>query len=146
MPLSAAAEIAELSQGQLRQLVQQQQVLGSEAISASATSDFGGVVVDIRGFLSDGRMTYRVLLQRDDGAVIELLFNGTDGQRVSHNSQIGQDVSSQARASNGRSNGAANGNAGANGNSGNNGKSDERGNSGSRGNSGGGGSQNGRGN
>lgn len=157
-PMPVLADMIELSQGQLRQLVQQRQVLGSEAVSASATSEFGGEVVDIRAFLSDGRMTYRLLLQRVDGAVVELLFNGTDGARISHSSQIGQEVSLEARSNNGRSNVGANdnpgasgnnsrnGNSGGNGNAGNNSRSSDRGNGGDRGNSSRGGGQNGRGN
>jgi hypothetical protein len=156
MPLSATADVIELSQGQLRQLVAQQQVLRAETIATTATSGFGGVVIDIRGFLSEGRMTYRLLLQRNDGSVVELLYNGTDGERVSHNSQMGQIVSSEAKsnnASNGNANGRGNANANAsrgnNGNSGdrgNRGNSGSRGNSGDRGNSGNGGKGNGRGN
>ena len=50
----------------MRQLVQQQQVLGTEAISAEAAAQFSGDVIDIRGFLSEGRMTYRLLKTEQD--------------------------------------------------------------------------------
>ncbi len=136
-PIGALADIAELSQAQMRQLVAQEQVLSAATIAAEVVSDFGGEVVDIRGFLSDGRMTYRVLLQRDDGWVIELLYNGPDGRRVSHRSAMGKAVSSEASTTSGSANlpESANANAqeNANANAGNNGNASDRGNRGSRG-------------
>ncbi len=139
LPQGAAADMRELSQEQMRQLATQQQVLGAEAIIADAAETFGGDVIDIRGFLSEGWMTYRLLLKRDDGSVIELLVNGVNGQRVSHDSEMGQSVSAVARSNNGNGNSGKNGNG--NGNSGNNGNGN--GNSGNNGN---GNSGNGNGN
>ena len=95
-PVCASADILELSQDQMRTLVSQKQVLSAETIITDAVSNFGGSVMDIRGFLSEGRMTYRLLMQRDDGAVIELLVNGVNGRRISHNSDMGQVVSEVA--------------------------------------------------
>jgi uncharacterized membrane protein YkoI len=114
LPHAAAADMRELSQEQMRQLVVQQQVLGAEAIITDAAATFDGDVMDIRGFLSEGRMTYRLLLKRDDGSVIELLFDGVNGQQVSHNSEMGRSVSAVARSNNGNSgnNGNGNGNSG----------------------------------
>ena len=147
MPLDATADVLELSQGQMRQLVAQQQVLRAETIATTATSDFGGTVIDIRGFLSEGRMTYRLLVQRDDGSVIELLYNGTDGRRVSHSSETGQIVSSEAKSNNSaNANSSNNGKGNGNANAGNNGNSGNRGNSGDRGNSGNSNGRSGRGN
>jgi hypothetical protein len=137
MPLSATAEILELSQSQMRQLVSQQQILGAETIATAVVSDFGGVVLEMRGFLSEGKMTYRILLQREDGAVVELLYNGPNGRRISSNSPMGQVVSSEARSNNGSPTNSTNVNASSNGNSGNLGNSGNRGNSSDRGNSGG---------
>ncbi len=154
-PHSAAADMRELSQEQMRQLVVQQQVLGAEAIMTNAAAMFGGDVMDIRGFLSEGRMTYRLLLKRDDGSVIEVLFNGVNGQRVSDNSEMGRSVSASARSNNGNGNSGNNGNGNSgnngNGNSGNNGNGNSgnngNGNSGNNGNgNSGGGKGNGRGN
>ncbi|WP_108813589.1 hypothetical protein [Loktanella sp. Alg231-35] len=140
LPKVAMADMLELSQEQMRQLVAQQQVLGTEAILTDASATFGGDVMDIRGFLSEGRMTYRLLLKRGDGSVVELLYNGVNGQRVSHNSEMGQSVSKVAQSSNGNSGG--NGNSGNNGNG--NGNSGNNGNG--NGNSGNNGNGNGRGN
>lgn len=134
------ADTIELTQDQLRGLVSQQQVLSAETIVVDAVSAHGGVVMDIRGFLFEGQMTYRVLLQRDDGSVIELLVNGVNGRRVSHDSALGQLVSTAARSTNGAgnaSNGTINRNANANANAGNRDNARDRGNSGG-GNSGGG--------
>lgn len=147
LPCTAAAEVLELSQGQIRQLVAQQQVRNAEAIVSDAVLNFGGTVIDIRGFLFEGRMTYRLLLQRDDGSVIELLINGVNGERISHNGQIGQSVSTAARAKNASAGRANNQNSQA---PDERGRSDDRGagrsdnsdRSGDRGNAGGGRSDN----
>lgn len=96
----ALAEVIELTQGQMRSLVQQQQVLGAEQIVGAAVATYGGTPLDIRGFLSEGRMTYRLLLQRADGSVIEVLLNGQTAQPVAHSSDMGRAVSETA---NGRS-------------------------------------------
>lgn len=150
LPFAAAAEVLELSQGQMRQLVAQQQVVSAETIATSAVSEFDGVVIDIRGFLSEGRMTYRLLLQREDGSVIMLLYNGTDGRRISHNSPMGQVVTAASQANGGGANLPANANANAianaNENAGNRGNARGRGDSGDRGNSGNSGRSSGRGN
>lgn len=131
LPQAAPAQAVELTQAQLRQLVVEQQVISSESVVANVAQNFGGVVKDIRGFFLDGQMTYRLLLQRDDGQVVEILVNGVDGRQVSHQTPMGQIVSSVARATNGSSNSASNGNAVSNANRANNA---DRGNS-SRGNS-----------
>ena len=89
LPTSSSAEVIELSHSQLRQLVQDRQIHGAEAIVEAAVKTFGGTPLDVRGFLSEGRMTYRLLLQRADGSVIEVLFNGQTAQRVSHESAMG---------------------------------------------------------
>ena len=129
IPLGLPAQILELSQGQLRQLVDAQQVLGAKTIADAATLGFGGAVIEVRGFLSEGRVTYRLLLQLIDGSVIELLFDGSSGERVSHRSQMGLIVSSEAKsnaASNRFNNDGRNGNETSDRNSG----SRDRGNSG----------------
>ncbi len=151
-PMHAASDVLELSQQQMRQLVLEKQVLSAETIATDAAANFGGVVMDIRGFLSEGRMTYRLLLRRNDGSVIEVLFNGVDGERVSHSSQMGQVVSTVARTANrssDRSSAANNGNRGNAGNNGNRGNANNNGNRGNAGNNGngrGGGNSGGNGN
>lgn len=97
-PSIASAQPMELSQTQLRQLVTDQQILGAEAIVEAVALSTPSAVMDIRGFLDDGRMTYRVLLQRNDGAVVEIMVDGQNGQRVSHQSDLGQAVSAAARS------------------------------------------------
>ncbi len=94
---TASAQPLELSQAQLRQLVAQQQIVGAEAIVANTAGAVDGNVMDIRGFLKDGRMTYRVLLQGHDGAVVEIMMDGQSGQRLSHQSDLGQAISAAAR-------------------------------------------------
>lgn len=98
-PAGANAEPMELSQSQLRQLVSQKQIIGAEQLVGGVTNTFGGNVIDIRGFFADGRMTYRVLMQRNDGAVVEVLINGQNGRQVSHRSDHGQAIASIARGS-----------------------------------------------
>lgn len=155
LALPANAEPVELSQTQLRQLVSQNQILGAQQIIAQSEHAHFGQVIDVRGFLEDGSMVYRVLLQRNDGTVIEVLVDGPSGRPVSHQSNIGQLVSAAARgvsANNGNSqrpnsppglDRAASNDRG-NSNGGGNGGGNDRGNSGGndRGNGGG----NGRGN
>lgn len=97
MPLTGSAEVVELSQNQLRALVTQNQVHSAETIATGSVARFGGAVMDIRGFLSDGKMTYRLLLQRNDGSVIEVMIDGQSGQQVTHASAMGQVVSTTAR-------------------------------------------------
>ncbi|MEL6641859.1 MAG: hypothetical protein AAFP98_11195 [Pseudomonadota bacterium] len=96
-PSILGAQAIELSQSQLRQLVAQHEILAAEAVVGSVTETFGGDVVDIRGFFNDGRMTYRVLMQRNDGAVIELLMNGQNGLQVSQQSIHGKAIAAAAR-------------------------------------------------
>lgn len=110
LPFSVAADVLELSQGQIRELVAQRQVLSAETMVLDMLSDFGGNVIDIRAFLSEGDMTYRLLLQRDDGSVIELLIDGVTGDRLSNNSQMGQTVSTAARSLNSSQNSDKGGN------------------------------------
>lgn len=147
LPIQSFAETLELSQAQLRQLVVESQILDAETVVTDVAQNFGGVVLDIRGFLAEGQMTYRLLMQRDDGSVIEVLVNGVSGQRVSHRTPMGQIVSAAAREMNGNSN-SNRGNRGNNGVRGNNRGNDNgngRGNSG-RGNRGNNGGGNGNGN
>lgn len=95
---SSSADVIELSQSQLRHLVSEEQIQGAEVVVNAAVRTFGGTPIDIRGFLSDGRMTYRLLMQHSDGGVIEVLMNGQTAQCVSHTSVIGSAVASQAFA------------------------------------------------
>lgn len=97
-PIGAGAQPIELSQSQLRQLVAQQQIIGAEQLVGGVTNMFSGSVIDIRGFFADGRMTYRVLMQQSDGAVVEVLINGQNGRQVSHRSTHGQAIAAVARA------------------------------------------------
>jgi len=97
MPVSATADVVELSQNQLRALVTQKQVLSAETVVTGTAMRFGGDVMDVRGFLSDGKMTYRLLMQRGDGSIVEVLIDGQNGQQISHNSAMGQTVSTVAR-------------------------------------------------
>lgn len=96
-PLAAHADAIELSQAQMRQLVVSQQVLGADQVVGAVSRNYGGAVMDIRGFYTDGAMTYRLLVQRQDGAVLEVLVNGVNGQAVSHDTPLGQGVSAVAR-------------------------------------------------
>ena len=149
LPQSASSQAVELTQSQLRQLVVEQQVVSAEDVVTDVAQNFGGIVKDIRGFFLEGSMTYRLLLQRADGQVVEILVNGIDGERISHNTPMGQIVSAVARATNGSANASSNGNNGngngngnnGNGNSGNNGN----GNSGNNGNGNSGNNGNGKG-
>ena len=94
----ADADALELSQDQLRHLVAQDHVLSSETVIMQAASRFDGAVMDIRGFLADGQMTYRLLIKQTDGSVAELLINGVTGEHVAHTSQMGQSISAGARS------------------------------------------------
>ncbi|MEL6571200.1 MAG: hypothetical protein AAFQ64_06065 [Pseudomonadota bacterium] len=96
-PGNIAAQPIELSQSQLRQLVAQNQILAADVIAGSAAQSTDTTVMDMRGFLDDGRMTYRVLLQRSDGAIVEVLMNGQSGQLISYLSEHGRAVSEAAR-------------------------------------------------
>ena len=95
---SGTAQPVELTQSQLRQLVAQEQILAADVSAGSAAKSANGIVMDMRGFLHDGRMTYRVLLQRSDGAIVEVMMNGQSGQQISHSSERGRVVSEAARS------------------------------------------------
>lgn len=99
LPLNATAQTLELSQSQLRQLVSDQQVIGAEQLMGNVAKSLKGEVMDIRGFAVNGQMTYRLVMQRNDGALVEVLVDGQDGQLVSHQSTMGQAVAKAARSS-----------------------------------------------
>lgn len=99
-PTTLSAEAIELSQSQLRSLVSQQEILTAEAIIGTVSQISDGSVMDIRGFFDNGHMTYRVLVQRSDGAVLEVLMNGQDGQQISHGSAQGKAVAAAVRSPN----------------------------------------------
>ena len=81
----------------MRDLVTQEQVLSAESIVLVTSQTIGGTVMEIRGFQSEGQMTYRLLIQQPNGQIDEVLVNGTNGRHVSPSSQMGQIVSAVAR-------------------------------------------------
>jgi len=97
LPNSSPAEVLELSQPQLRQLVLDRQIHSAEAIVAVAVDSVEETPLDIRGFLSEGRMTYRLLIQRSNGSVVEILMNGQNGERISQETAMGRAVADTER-------------------------------------------------
>lgn len=99
VPGALMAQPVELSQSQLRHLVAQEEILAAEVIAATAENAFGGTVVDIRGFTTETCMTYRVLMQHRNGAVVEVLLSGQDGEQLSTDTDRGAAISTAARKS-----------------------------------------------
>ena len=95
---AVSAQTSELSQSQMRQLVADRQIIGAEQLVDGMIRQFDGSVIDIRGFHSHGGMIYRVLMQRADGAVVEVMIDGMTGQQVSHLSDPGQAIATAARS------------------------------------------------
>jgi len=98
LPVSSAAEVVELSQAQLRHFVAEDVVLSAGHVAALVMQDIDGMVMDIRGFHVDGQMTYRLVMQRHDGKVIEVLVNGVDGAIIGNTTQLGQRVTGASLA------------------------------------------------
>ena len=134
LPHAVSAQATELTQTQLRQLVVDQQIISAEDVVTDVAQNFGGVVKDIRGFFLEGRMTYRLLMQRADGQIVEILVNGVDGEQVSHGTPMGQIVSAVARATNGSANANSNRSNAGNSNRSNANNNSSRGGNGNNGN------------
>lgn len=96
----ASASTFELSQAQMRQLVQEKQINSVETVIQDVSSVLGDHVMDVRAFFSEGRVVYRVLAQHN-GQLVEVLIDGTNNQQVSHNSSLGKIVSELARSQSG---------------------------------------------
>lgn len=99
LPLTGAAQVVELPQEKMRQLVAQSQVLNAQSIISYAKAVETGDVIDIRGFSANDRMTYRLLIQRPNGTIVEVLFDGQSGQRIQQSTRLGQIVSTTAQSS-----------------------------------------------
>lgn len=98
LPASSSADVIELNRSELRQLVADREIQDAETIIGVATAAYGGQPLEIRGFVADGRVIYRVLVQGADGAVIEALVDGAGGYMVSHKTPMGLAISAEARA------------------------------------------------
>lgn len=155
LPGFALAEIAELSQAELRRAVADSGAISTRRLIAGVEDYTGGTVVDIRAFDVDGVVIYRIIVRLDDGQVSALMVDGTTGRAVSADSDSGKQITALSASGTGSpqlpdtanenasANASSDASAGRNANAGDNGRSNSnsggsRGNSGgSRGNSGG---------
>ncbi|WP_439153821.1 PepSY domain-containing protein [Yoonia sp.] len=148
LPGFAVAEIAEMSQAELRRAVAESGAISTRRLIAGVEDYTGGVVVDIRAFNVDGVVVYRIVVRQDDGQISTLMVDGNTGRAVSANSDSGKQITALSESSDGSpqlpdtanenasANASSNANAGRNANAGNNGRSNSN-SGGSRGNSGG---------
>ena len=146
---SAQAEVRELSQAELRAAVAEERAIPTRNLVRGVEQFTGGDVLDIRAFLTDENVTYRILYRAESGAIDTIMVNGATGRQVNPNSIVGQTVLAVAGSNPGNGNGNAFGVGNSNGDNGvgnNNGSGNNRnGNRNGRGNgSGGNGNGNGR--
>lgn len=135
----AVADVAELSQSELRAAVAADRAIATRSLVAGVESFTGGQVVDIRAFLEDQEtLIYRILYRGPNGEVEMLLVDGGTGRQVASASDVGQAIAAYVGANPGNGNGNAfgHGNNRGNGlgngrNNGNNGRNDNRGGGGS---------------
>lgn len=143
-----AAGMQELSQTELRSIVEAGQSLGLRSILDSIKKTVSGEPVDVRAFESNG-VYYHILVMRPNGQLTSVVVNAATGLALSSASANAKAVRQAARANppgKARS-GAKSGNAATGqGNSGSNGPGNSgNGNSGGSGGNGGGGGGNGGG-
>ncbi|WP_131802269.1 hypothetical protein [Yoonia tamlensis] len=149
-PVAAHAQIVELSQSDLRAAIANDSVIPTRQMIAGVENFTGGDVMDVRVFLVDGTITYRILVSYGDGQLGSILVDGVRGTQIAQSSNIGSQV--MAAAASGRNPNSVNANNGNNGNNGNGNNGNGNGNSGNgnngngNGNSGNGNNGNGNGN
>lgn len=139
--LPASAQMRELGQGELRDLVGAGQALGLPQALALVQERVDGKFVDVRAF-EDDTVYYRVIIKRPDGQLVAAIVDARVGRLISGRSSTAQEVMAAARtkAGNGGKRGGPNG-------SGKSKTSGGKGNSGGgNGNSGGGNGNSGGGN
>lgn len=132
LPMTLAAEVSEMSQAELRSAISESRAIPTRSLIGGVENYTGGEVVDIRAFVSDGAVLYRILYRDTDSQIRSLLVDGASGRAVNPASGVGQEVVSYVNTNPG--NGLALGRQG-----GNNGQANSRGrdNNNGRGNSGG---------
>lgn len=126
-PAGAWADAVELNQSELRAAVADRGAISTRRLIAGVEDFTSGDVVDIRAFEVDGVVTYRIVVQLDNGQVSILMVDATTGRAVSVESDVGRQVASVAAESNGNPQFTNNRNANANGRRNRNG---DRGNNG----------------
>ena len=142
---SAAADVSELSQAELRSAVAENRAIPSRSLVAGVENYTGGEVVDIRAFIEGTELIYRILYRGGDGAVGMLLIDGGTGRAVGSASEVGQAIAAYVGANPGRGNAFGRNNNNGNRNGIGNGRNNSNnGSSNSNRGGGGGGSSNGR--
>ena len=85
---SAVADVSELSQADLRAAVAEDRAIQSRTLISSVERFTGGEVIDIRAFVLEGVVTYRILFRNAAGEIGTLMVDGSTGRAVNPNSEL----------------------------------------------------------
>ena len=132
---AVAAEVRELSQNEIRDIVATGQSKDLGALMAIVGQNIAGELVDVRSFEA-GDIFFQMTVLLSDGSLVTVIINGRTGALLPSNSEEAKVVRAAAKANGRNGGGSANSNAGGNGN----------GNSGGNGNGNSGGGGNGKNN
>ena len=142
----AFADVAELSQAQLRAAIAEDRAIPTRSLVSGVENFTGGEVVDIRAFIEGTDLIYRILYRGEDGAVEMILVDGQTGRAVGSASEAGQAIAEYVSANPGQGNAFGRSGLGNGQNNGNNGRGNNNRGGNGNGNSGGNGNGNGRNN
>lgn len=83
LPASASlADARELSQSELRAVVSVRDAIPTRRLISGVEDDTGGEVVEMRAFMFEENLTYRVLFRMEDGHLGAILVDGETGHAV----------------------------------------------------------------
>ncbi|MGJ8622852.1 MAG: PepSY domain-containing protein [Yoonia sp.] len=92
----AHADARELSQHELRAAVSEGRAVRTQALITGVERYTGGEALEVRAFLEDQGVIYRVLYRTESGSVATLMVDASTGRSVSPSSTRGQSVESYA--------------------------------------------------
>jgi len=83
LPASASlADARELSQSELRAVVSVRDAIPTRRLISGVEDHTGGEVVEVRAFMFEEMLTYRVLFRMEDGHLGAILVDGETGHAV----------------------------------------------------------------
>lgn len=96
LPAVAQADVRELSQAELRNAVSRDQTIATRHLISGVESFTGGDVVEIRAFVADNKVTYRIMVRQPRGQLGLLMVDGATGLQVFDSSALGQEIEAYA--------------------------------------------------
>jgi hypothetical protein len=92
VPTASHADVRELSQNELRKIVSASKAIDTRHLIADVESVMQGHVVNVRAFLVENMVTYRVMVRQAGGHLNSVMVDGKTGFAVDENSAVGRRV------------------------------------------------------